>query len=135
MIIYTLLGAVGVRVFAEFNGGVHVLVGPTGGFIFGFIVAAYVTGKMIEQNRNPGFMWAMFANAIGLVAIFTVGWVQLKFVADLGWTEAAVAGVLPFIPTGIVKIVLASSIGIVVRRRLLNMGLLHPPIDENRTAA
>lgn len=135
MIIYTLLGAVGVRVFAEFNGGLHVLVGPTGGFIFGFILAAYVTGKMIERNRKPGFLWAMFANAVGLVIIFTAGWIQLKFVANLGWAEAAVAGVLPFIPTGIVKIVLASSIGIVVRRRLLNMGLLHPPIDENRTAA
>ena len=55
MILYILLGAVGVRVFAEFSGGLHVLAGPTGGFIFGFIIAAYVIGKMIEWREKPGF--------------------------------------------------------------------------------
>lgn len=135
MILYTLLGAVGVRVFAEFNGGLHVLVGPTGGFIFGFIAAAYVTGKMIEMRHSPGLVWAMCANAVGLVIIFTAGMVQLKFVANLGWAEAAMAGVVPFIPSGILKIVLASWIGIVVRRQLQRQGLLNQPVDDNRAAA
>jgi biotin transport system substrate-specific component len=130
MLIYTLMGAVGMRVFAEFSGGLHVLVGPTGGFIFGFILGAYVTGKMIELHRNPGFLWAVFANAVGLVIIFAAGTAQLKFVADLGWREAALAGVVPFIPTGVLKVVLASAVGIVVRRRLQHMGVLHQPVRQ-----
>lgn len=125
MVIYALLGAVGIRVFAQFEGGLHVLVGPTGGFIWGFIIGAYVTGKIIELRKNPGIVWAMCANAAGLAIILTVGMVQLKFVTNLGWMEAAMAGVIPFIPTGILKIVLASSIGIVVRRRLRSIGLMN----------
>lgn len=124
MIIYTLLGAVGVRVFAEFSGGLHVIAGPTGGYIIGFIVAAFVSGKMIESRQNPGYVWAFFANAIGVAIIFALGMVQLKFVANLSWPQAAMAGVVPFIPTGILKLILASFIGITIRRRLFKMGLL-----------
>lgn len=132
MLLYALLGAIGIRVFAQFEGGLHVLIGPTGGFIWGFIIGAYVTGKLIERRHSSGIVWAMCANAVGLVIILALGMVQLKFVTSLGWAEAAMAGVIPFIPTGILKIVLASMIGIVVRRRLLQLGLMN---GEKQTVA
>lgn len=132
MAIYALLGAVGIRVFAQFEGGLHVLVGPTGGFIWAFIIGAYVTGKIIALRRNPGVVWAMWANAVGLAIILAAGMVQLKFVAGLTWAGAAMAGVVPFIPTGVLKVVLASSLGIVIRRRLERLGLM---IHEEQTAA
>lgn len=121
MILYILLGAVGVRVFAEFSGGLHVLAGPTGGFIFGFIIAAYVIGKMIEWREKPGFLWIVWANAVGNAVILGTGMVQLKFVTGLGWQEAAFAGVIPFIPMDLIKIVCASAVGLVVRRRLKHL--------------
>ena len=58
------------------------------------------------------------------------GWVQLKFVADLSWTGALAAGVTPFIPLGIVKAILASWLGIVVRHRLMSAGVL--PIQKTK---
>lgn len=124
MTIYALLGAVGARVFAEFSGGLHVILGPTGGFIIGFIVAAFVSGKLIESRANLSIIWAFFANAVGLIIIFIFGMVQLKFVANLTWSQATMAGVIPFIPTGILKLILASMLGIAIRRRLMKLGLL-----------
>lgn len=124
MTIYALLGAIGVRVFAEFSGGLHVIVGPTGGFIIGFIAAAFVSGRLIEAKENASLTWAMFANAVGLMIIFIFGMVQLKFVADLTWNQAVMGGIIPFIPTGILKLILASILGMAIRRRLVKLGLL-----------
>lgn len=135
MILYVFLGAVGIRVFAGFSGGLHVLVGPTGGYIFGYPIAAYVIGKMIELRPSSGFIWALFANAVGLFIFYTTGMVQLKFVAQLNWTGAFVAGVAPFIPMDILKLILASAIGITVRRRLRAMGLLKRPSAGSHTVA
>ncbi|WP_054950207.1 biotin transporter BioY [Numidum massiliense] len=124
MVIYVLLGAVGVRVFAGFGGGFQTLIGPSGGYIFGFIIAAFVAGWLMQRRDNLGIVWAVFANAIGSIVIYAVGIVQLKLVTGMGWTEAALAGVVPFIGTDILKVVMASFIGVAVRRRLHNLGLL-----------
>jgi biotin transport system substrate-specific component len=45
-IIYVLLGVIGLPVFAGFKAGIGILFGPTGGFLFGFIISAYVIGKI-----------------------------------------------------------------------------------------
>ena len=53
MLCYAAIGAVGIPVFAGFSGGPQVLVGPSGGYIFGFIAAAYITGLILEKT-TPG---------------------------------------------------------------------------------
>lgn len=123
MVGYAALGAVGVPVFAGFSGGMQVLAGPTGGYIFGFIAAAFITGAILEKTKFNLTM-AMIANTVGMVVILIIGTIQLKFVAELSWAQAMAAGVYPFIVVGLIKAFLASWIGITVRNRLVQARLI-----------
>lgn len=118
MVCYAAIGAIGLPVFAGFSGGPQVLVGPTGGYILGFIAAAFVTGIILEKSRFTVPM-AMIANTVGMVITLLFGTIQLKYVVELTWNEALAAGVYPFIIVGLIKAFLASWIGITVRNRLV----------------
>ncbi|MCR8994265.1 biotin transporter BioY [Brevibacillus laterosporus] len=123
MVLYALLGAIGVPVFAGFSGGPQVLIGPTGGFIFGFIAAAFIMGYLLEKTKYT-FTMALIANLLGMVVTFLFGVVQLKLVLNLSWAGAMAAGVTPFIAGGIIKAVLAAYVGIILRKRLISIGML-----------
>ncbi|WP_404349687.1 biotin transporter BioY [Sutcliffiella horikoshii] len=123
MVCYVLLGAIGLPVFTEMKGGAGVLVGPTGGYIFGFILAAFFTGYILEKTSFT-LKWAMIANTVGMIITLVMGTIQLKFVMDITWADALKYGVYPFIVVGLIKAFLASWIGITVRRRLKQANLL-----------
>lgn len=123
MVCYALLGAIGAPVFAEAKGGAHVLIGPTGGYIIGFIFTAYVTGLILERTKFTVGM-AMLANTVGMVITLAFGAVQLKYVMDMSWSEALAVGVYPFILVGLIKAYLASWLGIKIRQRLVQANLL-----------
>jgi biotin transport system substrate-specific component len=84
------------------------LAGPTGGYIFGFVAGAYICGYFTERNKVLAGM------AAGTLVIYAAGIVQLKFVTELSWLKAFSAGVLPFIPGGIIKI----AVGVGVYKKL-----------------
>ena len=123
MVLYMAIGAAGLPVFAGFSGGPQVLVGPSGGYVFGFIAAAYVTGLLLEKTKFTMSM-AVIANILGMFVTLFFGTIQLKFVLDLGWNAAIAAGVFPFLVVGFIKAFLASWIGIAVRRRLVQAKLI-----------
>ncbi|WP_079528894.1 biotin transporter BioY [Halobacillus hunanensis] len=126
MVCYAAIGAIGIPVFSGFSGGIQVLAGPTGGYIFGFIAAAYITGFILEKTSFTVPL-AIAANTLGMIVILIFGAVQLKFVAGLGWGGALNAGVFPFIAVGLIKASLASWIGITIRNRLLQASLIPMP--------
>jgi biotin transport system substrate-specific component len=126
MVLYALLGAIGVPVFSEASGGFHVIIGPTGGYILGFIVTAYIIGLMLEKTRFT-FVMAMAANTVGMIVTLLIGVVQLKFVTAMPWDKAFAVGVAPFIVVGLIKAALASFIGVKVRQRLAQARLLPAP--------
>lgn len=127
---YLVVGAAGVPIFASFNGGMGVLVGPTGGFIIGFIAAAFITGFILEKTKFT-IPIAIFANIVGMAVTLAIGWIQLKYVAGLSWPAALAGGVTPFIPLGILKAVLAGWLGIIIRQRLISANVL--PIKKRET--
>lgn len=129
--LYVAMGAVGLPVFSEAKGGFSVLVGPTGGYIFGFIITAYITGLILEKSSFT-LVPAVIANIIGMIITLTLGAVQLKFAADLTWNQALSGGVYPFILVGIIKAFLASALGITIRKRLIAAKLL--PRKESKVA-
>ncbi|KAB8139443.1 biotin transporter BioY [Gracilibacillus oryzae] len=133
MICYMLLGAIGLPVFSGFSGGPQIIAGPTGGFIIGFIFTAFVTGWILEKTKFT-IPVAIFANIIGMIITLTFGVVQLKYIADMSWNAAMATGVYPFIIVGIMKAVLASWIGIIVRRRLEKARLLSITSEERKIA-
>ncbi|KHE66921.1 biotin transporter BioY, partial [Halobacillus sp. BBL2006] len=100
-----------------------VLAGPTGGYIFGFILAAFITGFILEKTKFNLTM-ALIANTAGMIVTLICGTIQLKFLLDMSWNQALAAGVYPFIAVGLIKAFLASWIGITVRRRLIRARFL-----------
>lgn len=123
VLLYLMIGSAGVPVFAEFSAGISKLVGPTGGFLVGFIPATFIIGLYMEK-LGFNFKNAIIANIIGMFITLMFGTVWLKISANLSWTIAFTSGFTPFIIVGIIKALLASWIGIIVRKRLISSRLL-----------
>lgn len=107
MIVYLLLGVVGIPVFAGFSGGAGVIAGPTGGFLLSFPVAAYIAG-LLKDKYN--LYVAAFAATI-VIYLIGIPWLASQLGMSLG---AATSIMLVYIPGDIVKIVTA----IIITERL-----------------
>jgi len=129
-ILYLIMGAIGIPVFAQMSAGLGVLFGPTGGFIVGFIPAAFIIGYYIEKTSFTIFQ-AIIANLIGMIVTLTFGTIWLKISAELSWTAAFISGFAPFIIVGVIKAALAGWIGILVRKRLITANMLHTSSPSN----
>lgn len=123
VILYLFIGAAGIPVFAEFSGGISKLVGPSGGYLFGFVPATFMIGWILEKTSFT-FKNAMIANTVGMVITLVFGTLWLKIALDLSWTAAYLSGFGPFILVGFIKAAIASWIGITVRKRLESAKLL-----------
>lgn len=124
IIIYLALGAIGIPVFAQMSAGIGIILGPTGGYLIGFIPTAFIIGYYLEKT-SFSMLQAMIANVIGMFVALIFGTVWLKIVADLTWTAAFAGGFLPFIIGGFLKAYLAAWTGIAVRNRLQSTSLLN----------
>lgn len=120
LIVYTLMGAVGLPVFAKFGAGLSVLLGPTGGYIYGFIIAAFVIGKIVESSQNLTYNRTLLAMVVGLIPIYILGMVQLAVVYKFSMGKAFALGVAPYVPLDIAKVVLGAYIGYAVRKAVVN---------------
>ena len=105
-----LLGVIGLPVFAGFKAGIGILFGPTGGFLFGFIISAYVIGKIIEVKKEKNIFYYFLAGIIGTVILYIIGVTQLSLITGIGIKKAIVVGMLPFLPGDILKVIAASFI-------------------------
>ena len=116
-LVYLLLGAVGVPVLANFSGGIDKFVGPTGGFLISFTIMAYIIGLGVEHR--DAFKGAFpVAVVVGTVVNYIVGVILFVIVAHSTVSVAVSACVLPFIPTAIIKAVLACVLGLNIRNRI-----------------
>ena len=108
--IYVMLAVIGLPVFSGGKAGLGVIFGPTGGYLLGFIISAFIIGTISKSKKNPGALWNIFAMVIGLAVIYTLGCLQLSYVAKMSFHKALTIGVLPFIPGDIIKILLAALV-------------------------
>ena len=116
-VIYLLLGAVGAPVLANFSSGFDKFVGPTGGFLISFPLMAFIIGFGVEHRK--AFKGAFLLSLIlGTVVNYVVGVVMFCLLAKSTVMVGITACVLPFIPTAIIKAILACMIGFPVRKRL-----------------
>ena len=121
MIVYILLGAVGVPVFAGFSGGAQVLVNYTGGFIWGFIVMTLLCGVGVQMKNKAG---GLFVGLAGLAVCHLFGTMQFMLVMKMGIVESFLLASAPYLVKDIISVVLGFVIGGQLRQRLLKAGLL-----------
>ena len=116
MIIYVLLGAIGVPVLANFSGGFQHLIGPTGGFLLSFPIMAYLIGIGTKMRRQKG-MFLLFL-ILGTAANYAIGVLMFCILMKASIWTGITACVLPFIPTAIIKAAVASRLGLKLQVRL-----------------
>ena len=124
LFVYILLGAVGLPVFHNFQGGLHIVLGPTGGYLWGFILGGYLLGRIVR--RGDSYINMATGMLICLMVIYTTGVLWLSFVSGLAISQAMLIGVLPFIIPDLIKLAAATVLGLQVRRRLKGAGLIPP---------
>jgi len=119
--LYLLVGAIGMPVFAGGKGGLAHFVGPTGGYLFGFALAAWVTGFISERSR--GFLVIeILAVVAGSLAIYAFGVPWLKMVTKMSWTKTFMVGMVLFLIGDAIKatvaVMLARAMRPVLNRQL-----------------
>ena len=105
---YLLLGATGAPVFSNGHGGLPWMMGPTGGFLLAFPVAAYVVGAA----SRPGKIWALVLGVIAAQAVmFTCGIGQLMLLTGMSVGTGVEQALIPFLPGIALKSVLVTIFG------------------------
>ncbi len=117
-VIYVLLGIIGLPVFAGGKAGLGTLLGPSGGYLFGFIIGAYIIGRIAEARKQPGVPWLILSLFAGHLIIYTLGILQLSIITHFSLVKALMVGVVPFLPGDIIKILATVFIGVKLRKSL-----------------
>ena len=118
--LYLFQGAIGLPVFAHGAGLVY-LFGPTGGYLFGFILASFIVGFLAERGWDKSVVLTFISLSIGTIAIYFFGVLWLAYLKDLN--TAIVFGLLPFITPDLLKICLGTCIvsaGWEIKNKFLN---------------
>lgn len=116
-LVYLLIGLVGVPVFSGFSAGPGKLVGPTGGYLIGFIFLAIISGFFIEKFRGKILMYVV-GMVLGLIITYVMGTAWLAIHMGLTFKEGLFMGVIPYLPGDVLKIVAATIVGPILRKNL-----------------
>lgn len=118
LLIYLLLGAIGVPVYANLRFGLPELLGPRGGYLFAFPVAALL-GGLVSANRalsrKVDAVRLAVSSAIAIAVIYAIGVTGLAIFLNGDFSKAILFGLIPFIPLDIAKAVIAVPIALRLR--------------------
>jgi biotin transport system substrate-specific component len=116
LLAYLAAGAIGLPVFVGPVGGLAPLAGPTAGYLFGFVGAAFVTGWLAERGWDRSVLLLFVAMALGHLLILAAGFGWLAFGKKLGVEKAWLVGVAPFIAAALIKNALGAALLPAIRR-------------------
>jgi len=112
-VLYLALGIAGLPVFAAspiLPQGFARLLGPTGGYLLSYPIAAFVSGYLAQRGFDRRYLTSVVAMFAGLAIVFTCGVTWLAFGAHVGLAGAIRTGLVPFIPADIIKVLLAATL-------------------------
>jgi biotin transport system substrate-specific component len=115
-------GAAGLPVFAGPAGGLAPLIGPTAGYLFGFIAAAFITGWLSERGWDRSVPRLFVAMGLGHIVILAAGFAWLAFGTKLGVEKAWLVGVVPFVAASVIKNALGAVLIPAIRRAVDRRG-------------
>lgn len=120
MVVFLLLGIIGLPVFAGGASGIGTFLGPTGGFLMSWPFASLVMAQMVKRVKS-GFFSIFLINVFGgIVIIYTIGVLYLARAAHLSLPAALIAGALPFIPGDLIKAFISTTIVLALRKAFKN---------------
>ena len=115
ILVFILLGAIGVPVFAGFSGGIGVLAGTTGGYIIGFLFSALVMWAM-EKLPGKKSVMQIVSMIVGLIVCYAFGTAWLAIQNKMSFFQAMLIGVVPYLVGDAIKIAVAAIIGPQLRK-------------------
>ena len=121
--IYLVLGLVGIPVFSGYGAGLAKVAGPTGGYLVGYLLLAFIGGLFIEKSKGQPVVSAV-GLILGDVACYVLGtaWFVFQMKCELGYALAVC--VYPFVLLDLAKIVVSCVVGALLRKRLAQAGVL-----------
>ncbi|HYE84543.1 MAG TPA: biotin transporter BioY [Clostridia bacterium] len=109
VLVFLLMGAIGLPVFSGGAAGLGIILGKTGGYLIGFLAGAVFISAL--KGEKPGLIKLLIINAAGgILVVYAFGVLWLNYVTGIGIPNAIIFGALPFIPGDIVKIAIAALI-------------------------
>lgn len=121
-LLYLILGMIGLPLFSSYQAGIGVLLGPTGGYLIGYIPMAVLCSLIF--HRTDRRMVQIAGASLATLVLYAVGTLWLMHITGMPLAGALAAGVLPFLPGDLLKIVAAVFMGPVIRQRLAAAGLV-----------
>ena len=122
-VVYLLIGFIGIPVFSSFTSGPAKLLGPTGGYLIGFIFMAFIAGIFVDKFPGKIYMYIL-GMVLGTIITYVLGSVWLAYQANMTFEAALFAGVIPYIPGDIAKIVIATILGTTIKKQVKRAGYL-----------
>ena len=122
VIAYLAEGAIGLPVFAGPVGGLAPLLGPTAGYLAGFVAAAFITGWLSERGWDRSVPRLFVAMGLGHIVILAAGFAWLAFGMKFGVEKAWLVGIVPFVAASVIKNALGAAIVPAIRQMLDRRG-------------
>lgn len=114
---YVFLGVAGLPIFAGAGSGLFYLIGPTGGYLLGFLIASFCLGRFIKYSSDNFFLTLCLFCAADLI-LLSCGIIWLKFLFGYPFKKLLFIGLIPFIPGDLVKAWVATLLYLRLKSRL-----------------
>ena len=121
VIIFILLGTFGLPVFSGYSGGLSKLVGPTGGYIIGFLFTVYISSLFIHMKK--GIIYDVIGMITGLALCYILGTIWFSYQQGKGFIASLLLCVVPFLIGDAIKIIVAVILGTQLNKRLAHLDL------------
>jgi biotin transport system substrate-specific component len=116
--VYLLLGAFGIPIFAGFKGGIHVLTGMTGGYLMAYPLMSFLTSFLANHFKKWKLLPLALGMVLSLILCYFIGTLWFAFISDTSFYYALTLCVFPFILFDLLKIILALSTSVVIKKVL-----------------
>lgn len=135
-LLFLLLGAVGLPIFSGGGGGIARFLGPTGGFLYGYLLATLVSGLIARKpkidKKTP--LWILIiASFLGYVVMYIPGVIHFMLTMNATFSKTLTLCVIPYIPLDLVKMVLCIAIAATLRQKCAKVLFESDDISEDES--
>ena len=124
VLVYLLLGMIGLPVFSGFSSGIGVLLGPTGGYLIGYVPCALIVGWLVERKKEQNVIWNVLFMIVGTLVCYGIGtlWFMVVMKGTYTLVQALLVCVVPYLILDTVKILAAAAVAAPMRKIVRRIG-------------